>query len=218
MDECLTIVIRKPKVDMERGLYLMRVETTKNELIMVLPARRGSISVEDYYKEMQIAMTRANVKENHEATRLLNNCHVDLARDKIENPFQSCKATQYFHSIKDIPEKTHLLKHFLLQSSHPTPCHGTLECFSVHVLLVIISLLGFFFKLSAKLTLKGSSKMIEKLGVLIRDYGQDHESNHFLKEKVGHNTSVIYLLARSHITKIRMHAHRHETMNEMLGL
>ncbi|RDY04482.1 hypothetical protein CR513_11803, partial [Mucuna pruriens] len=33
MDECLAIVIRKPKVDMERELYLMRVEMTKNELI-----------------------------------------------------------------------------------------------------------------------------------------------------------------------------------------
>ncbi|RDX83155.1 hypothetical protein CR513_35958, partial [Mucuna pruriens] len=82
------------------------------------------------------------------AMRHLNNCHVDLARNKIKTPFQSCKATQYFHSIKDIPKKTHLLKHFLLQSSHPTPCHGTLECFSVHVLLVIISCLGFFFKIS----------------------------------------------------------------------
>ncbi|RDX73700.1 hypothetical protein CR513_46655, partial [Mucuna pruriens] len=29
---------------------------------------QGSTSVEDYYKEMEIAMTRANVKENHEVT------------------------------------------------------------------------------------------------------------------------------------------------------
>ncbi|RDY03350.1 UPF0183 protein, partial [Mucuna pruriens] len=29
---------------------------------------QGSMSVEDYYKEMEIAMTRANVKENHEVT------------------------------------------------------------------------------------------------------------------------------------------------------
>ncbi|RDX99595.1 hypothetical protein CR513_17327, partial [Mucuna pruriens] len=30
---------------------------------------QGSMSVEDYYKEMEIAMTRANVKESHEVTR-----------------------------------------------------------------------------------------------------------------------------------------------------
>ncbi|RDX63595.1 hypothetical protein CR513_57956, partial [Mucuna pruriens] len=29
---------------------------------------QGSMSVEDYYKEMEIAMTRANVRENHEVT------------------------------------------------------------------------------------------------------------------------------------------------------
>ncbi|KAH9780480.1 hypothetical protein KPL71_008094 [Citrus sinensis] len=61
-------------------------------------AKKGNRSVEDYYKEMEIAMIRANVEEDREATmaQFLNGLNREIA-DKVE--------LQHFMEIEEIVHK-----------------------------------------------------------------------------------------------------------------
>ncbi|RDX69812.1 hypothetical protein CR513_51024, partial [Mucuna pruriens] len=59
---------------------------------------QGSISVEDYYKEMEIAMTKANVRENHEVT---------MARfiGDLKKKITDVEELQHYMEIEDLLHK-----------------------------------------------------------------------------------------------------------------
>ena len=50
----------------EGDLYLATIIQICTKKLQILT--QGSMSVDDYYKEMEIAMIRANVEKNHEET------------------------------------------------------------------------------------------------------------------------------------------------------
>ena len=58
--------------------------------------KQGTKSVEEYYQEMQIAMIRANVKEDDEQTmaRFLNGLNYQVKKIADFQPYSNCQCTK----------------------------------------------------------------------------------------------------------------------------
>ena len=89
----------------------------------------GSRSVEDYYKEMEIAMIRANVEEDKKATmaQFLNDLSREIV-DKLE--------LQYYMEIEEIVHKVIKIEQQLKRRGHTHPVNIYV---SIILILMIIN-------------------------------------------------------------------------------